>query len=185
MKFFAFAGSLRKDSLNRKLINLAAEAASRHGVEVDLADFAEFDIPLYNGDVEEQQGIPPGVQALGARMADADAYLIAAPEYNYSIAGPLKNAIDWISRMDPVPLADKIAMLLSASTSVVGGERGLLQLRTPLMALRCMLCPRSFVLPLAQEKFDADGNFKDEKWANRLDNALINFIAGAQAMAER
>jgi NAD(P)H-dependent FMN reductase len=184
MKLFAFAGSLRKGSLNHQLIRLAAAAAREQGAEVDLARLADFDIPLYSGDIEEQ-GIPSGVQALGERMAAADAYLIAAPEYNYSIAGPLKNALDWISRLRPVPIADKIAMTLSASPSPVGGERGLLALRTPLMAMGCLICPRGFVLPLAGEKFDPEGNFVDEKWDERLQQALINFLAGAEALCDR
>lgn len=185
MKIFAFAGSLRKGSLNHQLVMLAAAAARDQGAEVEVARLADFDIPLYSGDVEEQQGIPAGVQALGERLAAADAYLIAAPEYNYSIAGPLKNALDWISRVRPQPVADKIAMLLSASPSPVGGERGLLALRTPLMAMRCMICPRNFCLPLAHEQFDADGRFVDEEWDERLQQALINFLVGAEALADR
>ena len=118
-------------------------------------------------------------------MAAADAYLIAAPEYNYSIAGPLKNALDWVSRIRPVPIVDKIAMLLSASPSPVGGERGLIALRTPLMAMRCMICPRNFSVPAAQDKLDAEGKFIDDEWDERLQQALINFLAGAEALSDR
>jgi len=185
MKVFAFAGSLRKGSLNHQLVARAAAAARGQGAEVDLARLSDFDIPLYSGDIEEQQGIPPGVMALGERLAEADAYLIAAPEYNYSIAGPLKNALDWISRIKPVPITDKVAMLLSASPSAVGGERGLLALRTPLMVMGCMICPRCFVLPLAGDKFDAEGGFSDEKWDERLEQALINFLANVEALCDR
>src|SRR4029079_10613610 len=104
MKIFAFAGSLRKDSFNKKLIRYVADVVRANGYGVDLAEFNDFDMPLYNFDVQQSQGIPKGAQALAARITASDAMVIATPEYNYGIPGTLKNAIDWLSRMAPQPL---------------------------------------------------------------------------------
>ena len=95
MRLFAFAASLRRDSLNRKLLRLAEQAAERAGATIDHADFREFDMPLYDGDVEAASGLPPGAQKLRERFLGADAFMIVSPEYNFSIPGTLKNAIDW------------------------------------------------------------------------------------------
>src|SRR5688572_17148243 len=107
MKILAFAASLRKESLNRKLITLAADIARSQGAEVDLAEFGEFDMPLYNGDVDAGQGKPPGAIELQRRIEAADSLMIASPEYNYSMPGTLKNALDWVSRFRPMPTHGK------------------------------------------------------------------------------
>src|SRR5258705_1923799 len=125
MRLFTFAAALRRDSLNRKLLRLAAQAAERAGAIVDLADFHEFDMPLYDGDVEAASGVPAGAQKLRERFLGADAFMIAPPEYNFSMPGTLKNAIDWASRAQPYAWAGKPGLLMSASPSLVGGNRGL------------------------------------------------------------
>src|SRR5262249_12244463 len=132
MKILAFAASLRADSLNKKLLRIAIEAAREAGAEVDHADFREFMMPLYDGDMQTTTGFPEGAQELQRRLDAADGILISSPEYNFSIPGTLKNAIDWVSRMRPVPWRGKSALLLAASTSLAGGIRGLWQLRIPL-----------------------------------------------------
>src|SRR3954468_21415906 len=98
MRILAFAASLRRGSLNRKLVEQAAAIAKKAGAEVHLAEFRDFDMPLYDGDVNEKSGLPPGAEALRQQVEACDALLIATPEYNYSIPGTLKNAIDWVSR---------------------------------------------------------------------------------------
>src|SRR5438046_800336 len=120
MKILAFAASLRAASLNRKLISLAIAAARDAGAEVDHADFHEFDMPVYDGDVEAASGVPPGGLELVRRIAAADALMISTPEYNFGIPGPFKNALDWVSRHKPMPLKGQIGYLLSASPSLVG-----------------------------------------------------------------
>ena len=110
MRVFAFAASLRRDSFNRKLIRLAAQASERAGASVDHADFHEFDMPLYDGDVEAASGIPAGAQKLRERFLSADAFMISTPEYNYSIPGVLKNAIDWVSRATPAAWRRNISL---------------------------------------------------------------------------
>src|SRR4051812_28966438 len=99
MKILAFAASLRKDSYNRKLIAQAARILkATAGVELDHADCREFEMPIYDGDVEDSTGIPTGGQELIRRVKRADAVVISTPEYNGGIPGTLKNAIDWASR---------------------------------------------------------------------------------------
>jgi NAD(P)H-dependent FMN reductase len=102
MKILAFAASLRKDSYNRKLIAQAVEhLKAMPGVDVDHADYREFEMPIYDGDLEDSSGIPAGGLELIKRVQAADAIVISTPEYNGSIPGTLKNAIDWASRTDP------------------------------------------------------------------------------------
>ena len=123
MKLLAFAASLRRESYNRKLILLAVELAREAGVEVDLAEFREFDMPLYNADLQVS-GFPKGTAEMAQRVQRADGMMIASPEYNYSMPGTLKNAIDWVSRMKPMPLRGKHGLLLAASTSLVPVSSG-------------------------------------------------------------
>src|SRR5688572_20318382 len=96
-RILALCGSLRAGSLNRRLLDLAVRAASRAGAEVDPVESQALNLPLYDGDVE-QAGVPEGVAALKSRVASSAGLLIASPEYNHSIPGGLKNALDWLSR---------------------------------------------------------------------------------------
>ncbi|MBO9539491.1 NAD(P)H-dependent oxidoreductase [bacterium] len=182
MKLLAFAASLRTPSLNRKLITLVAEMARARGAEVDLVNFHAFDMPLYDGDIEERSGLPAGAVELVKRIAASDGLIIASPEYNYSIPGPLKNAIDWISRAMPVPLEGKSGLLLSASPSVAGGNRGLWALRIPLEALKTIVYPEMFSLASAHEAFDAQGQLKDAANRQRLEGVLEAYLAMARSL---
>jgi NAD(P)H-dependent FMN reductase len=168
MKLLAFAASLRRDSLNRKLIKVAADLARDSGIEMDLADFHEFDMPLYDADLQASSGFPSGAQEMARRIESADGLMIASPEYNYSMPGTLKNAIDWVSRMKPMPLSGKHGILLAASTSLVGGIRGLWALRVPLEGLGVTLYPSMFALAQGQQAFDEDGKLKDREVQERL-----------------
>lgn len=168
MRLLAFAASLRRESLNRKLIQIAADLARDAGMEVDLADFHEFDMPLYDADLQAASGFPSGARELARRIESADGLMIASPEYNYSLSGTLKNAIDWVSRMKPMPLRGKHGILLAASTSLVGGIRGLWALRVPLEGLGVTLYPDMFGLAQAQQAFDERGKLKDPEVQERL-----------------
>ncbi|MEQ1504457.1 MAG: NAD(P)H-dependent oxidoreductase [Myxococcota bacterium] len=185
MKLLAFSASLRAHSLNRKLILAATELARARGIEVDLAEFRTFDMPMYDGDVDEATGLPPGALALCRRIEAADAVMIASPEYNYSIPGVLKNAIDWVSMADPTPLKGKLGLLLSASPSVVGGIRGLWQLRIPLEGCGMFVHPEMFTVGAAYEAFDAEGRLLDPKAVQRLDRVVGEFRDVVAAMAGR
>lgn len=181
MKLLAFAASLKRESLNRKLIHLTAELARETGVEVDLADFREFDMPLYDADLQGSAGFPPGAQELARRVEAADGLMIASPEYNYSVPGTLKNAIDWVSRMKPMPFRGKHGFLLSASTSLVGGIRGLWALRVPLEGLGVILLPDMFALAQAPQALDERGKLKDAEMQKRL----VDMVKGYLNMARK
>jgi NAD(P)H-dependent FMN reductase len=161
IKVLAFAASARKGSVNKKLIKLAAEFASAKGATVDVAEFSEFDMPLYNGDLEEKSGVPEGALELQRRLAAADALIISAPEYNHSIPGTLKNAIDWVSRVKPSPIAGKACFLLSASPSPFGGIRCVMATREPLEGLGMIVHPDTFCLIKAPQAFDESGKISD------------------------
>src|SRR4051812_43988808 len=121
LRVLACAGSLRKASFNRKLIAATVERARAYGAEVDLFDLAEIPMPLYDGDLEEASGLPSGAVELRRRVAAADAVIIATPEYNGSLPGVLKNAIDWTSRPPSQPWRGKVGLTLAASVSGAGG----------------------------------------------------------------
>jgi NAD(P)H-dependent FMN reductase len=183
MRLFAFAAALRRDSLNRKLLRLAAAGAERAGATLDLADFHEFDMPLYDGDVETTSGVPAGAQKLRERFLAADAFMIVSPQYNCSIPGTLKNAVDWVTRVNPVAWLGKPGLLLSASPSLVGGNRGLWALRVPLEATGAHLYPGMFSLSAAHQAFDDAGALKDAKLAARLEKTVAAFLVTARAIA--
>jgi NAD(P)H-dependent FMN reductase len=183
MKLLAFAASLRTGSWNRKLIAAAVEIATGSGVEVDLADFHEFDMPIYDADLQAATGIPAGAQELGRRVAAAHGLMIASPEYNFSLPGTLKNAIDWVSRLKPMPLRGKSGLLLSASNSPVGGIRGLWQLRIPLEGLGVTLYPDMYALPWAKEQFDEGGRLKELERQERLVKTVGAYLEMARKLA--
>lgn len=182
MKVLAFAASLRKTSLNRKLIERAAELARAEHAEVDLAEFSEFDMPLYDGDIDQSQGLPKGAQELKRRVEAASALIISVPEYNYSIPGTLKNAIDWVSRARPMPWRGRSVFLMSASPSPMGGIRGLWQTRIPLEGCGAIVFPDMFALAHANAAFDEAGRLKDPALAARLEKEIVGFLRLAEAL---
>lgn len=184
MKLLAFAASLRRESFNRKLIQLAVDLARDAEIEVDLADFRDFGMPLYDADLQAGSGFPSGARELARRIESVDGLMIASPEYNYSIPGTLKNAIDWVSRMKPMPLSGKHGVLLAASTSLVGGIRGLWALRVPLEGLNVTLYPGMFALAQAQQAFDERGKLKDPAVQERLAKLAAGyFVMGRKLSA--
>ena len=176
MRLLAFAASLRRASWNRRLIAIAAAAAERLGAVIDSADFHEFDVPLFDGDVLAASGVPPGALELARRVTRADGVMIASPEYNFSLPGTIKNLIDWLSRIKPVPLRGKTAMLLSASNSQVGGIRGLWQLRIPLEGLGMIVSPDMYALPWADRAFDEEGHLKEKERQVRLEEMIAGYV---------
>lgn len=183
MKLLAFAASLRQGSHNRKLIQLAAGIAREHGAEVDLAEFHEFAMPLYDADLQAREGIPAGARALADRIGVARGLLLASPEYNYSLPGTLKNAIDWVSRIRPVPLRGKSCFLLAASNGQVGGLRGLWQLRIPLEGLGMLVYPDMYSLPWAEKSFDESGGLRESERLERLRTMLSGYLEMVRKLA--
>ena len=184
VRLLAFAASLRRGSLNRRLLAPAVEIARAHGADLDVAEFAEFDMPLFNHDVQEGAGFPAGAQEFARRIAAADGLMIASPEYNYSLPGTLKNAIDWVSRMKPMPFRGKTAFLMAASGGLVGGIRGLWQLRIPLEGCGVVVYPDMFPLSNAPHAFDDAGGLKDATLRERLERQIAGYLRMAAALKQ-
>ena len=175
-----FAASLRAESLNVKLANLVARAAAAGGAAVDLASMHDFAVPGYDGDAEAAGGIPAGALALKERLEANDAFIIVSPEYNASMPGVLKNLIDWTSRFRPQPFDARHCLLLSASPSLAGGNRGLWSLRMPLEHLGARVFPDMFSLSMAHKAFAGD-DLADAALRARLDKTLQAFLSLAEA----
>jgi NAD(P)H-dependent FMN reductase len=180
LKLLVFAASLRADSLNRKLAALAARVATEQGASVDLASMHDFDVPFYDGDLEATAGIPPGAAALRDRLVASDALVIASPEYNASMPGLLKNLIDWTSRFRPQPFDGRHALLMSASPSLVGGNRGLWSLRVPFEHLGTRVFPDMFSLSMAHKAL-ANDDIADPALRARFDKTIQSFLSLAEA----
>lgn len=158
-----FGASLRRGSLNDRLASLAASIVEANGGTVDRAEFREFDAPSYDQDVENEEGFPSGVEEFRRRLLEVDAFIIASPEYNASMPGNLKNLIDWASRYRPQPFKGKHGLLMSASPSMAGGNRGLWALRIPLEHLGAHIYPDMFSLAQAHQAFTDEGRISDPK----------------------
>jgi NAD(P)H-dependent FMN reductase len=180
VKVLVFASSLRTDSLNRKLASLAARIAKNTGAEVDVADMRDFDVPSYNGDVEKTQGIPRGAQELKRHLDASDAFILVSPEYNASMPGVLKNLIDWTSRFRPQPFDGKHGLLMSASPSMAGGNRGLWAARIPLEHLGARVYPDMFSLAMAHKAM-TDGEIADPALRSRFQKTIEAFLSLAEA----
>mgnify|MGYP005813998305 CR=1 FL=1 len=180
LKVLVFGASLRADSLNRKLAALAARIAEESGATVDHASMREFDVPSYDGDAEQAQGIPKGAEELRRRLLECDAFIVSSPEYNGSMPGMFKNLIDWTSRYRPQPFDGKHGLLLSASPSMVGGNRGLWALRMPLEHLGARIYPDMFSLAQAHKAL-VDGEIVDPSLRARFEKNLQAFLSLAEA----
>jgi chromate reductase len=176
LRFLVFAASLRNDSLNARLAELAARIIEKNGSKVDLANMSEFDCPSYNQDVEHKNALPVGAEQFRKRLMENDAFIISSPEYNASMPGNLKNVIDWVSRYRPQPFNERHALLMSASPSMVGGNRGLWSLRIPLEHLGTRVFPDMFSLATAHNAFTQDGNLNNTTLAERFEDNLVAFM---------
>ena len=158
-----FAASLRSGSLNHRLALLAARAITDRGGVVDLAHQSEFDAPSYDEDVQASVGFPEAAERFRARLRSSDAFVIASPEYNGSLPGVLKNAIDWVSRPPDQPFAEKPIGIMGASTSLLGTGRMQYHLRQACVFLDAhpLNKPEVFVTRAA-EKFDENLRLIDE-----------------------
>ncbi|MFE3325682.1 NADPH-dependent FMN reductase [Streptomyces sp. NPDC059176] len=181
LRVFVLSGSSRAGSVNSRLASLVASLVEEAGAAVDLARLRDFETPVYDGDVEAAHGQPEGAAALRDRIGAAHALVIASPEYNASVPGPVKNAIDWVSRFRPQPFKDKQAMLVSASPSMVGGNRGLWALRVPLEHLGARVYPDMFSLAAAHQAFTDDGDLADAGLRERLAATVDSFLGLVEA----
>lgn len=166
-KILALSGSARKGSWNQKLVEIAAAGASDAGAEVHVLDIGEYELPVFNEDIENE-GTPENATKLKTLFVEHDGLLIASPEYNSSISPLLKNVIDWVSRPaegEPplVAYTNKVASLMSASPGGLGGLRGLVHVRAILGNIGVTVLPKQVAVSKAFEAFDERGSLKDDK----------------------
>jgi len=186
-RILVFAGSARRDSLNKKLARAAAQFAREAGAEATFVDLDDFPMPLYHGDLEADSGTPANALKLRGMFLAHDALLIASPEHNASMTALLKNTIDWLSRdvgdgkgdaAGLAPWRGKVAGLLAASPGGFGGIRALPHLRQVLSALGVTVLGAQVAVPKAHEAFAADGAIADERVAKSV-RALAAAVADA------
>lgn len=179
-KILAFSGSTRQDSLNKKLLNEAVETARKSNAKVLVVDLKDFPMPYYDGDTEQNEGMPQKAKELRQLMIQNQIIFIASPEYNSSLSAVLKNVIDWASRSEQKgssreAFKDKIFVIMSASTGSTGGARGLVHLRAIIENVGGKVFTQQFTLPNANDAFDEQGHLKDPK----LKADLNQFIQSA------
>ena len=164
LTLLGISGSLRRDSTNRFLLREAARLfGAAQYVEADLR------IPLYDGDVEDESGIPDAVQALADQIAAADGVMISTPEYNKGPSGVLKNALDWVSRAEKNPWADKPVAVMSAAAGRAGGERAQMILRGYILPFHPrMLSGPEVHLAACYEAFDDSGKLISDQYTKTL-----------------
>jgi chromate reductase, NAD(P)H dehydrogenase (quinone) len=180
LNVLVLAASLRSGSLNRTLAEVAARVAERSGATVDRASMRDFDVPLYDGDLQDNDGVPRGALEFQRRLVACDALIVASPEYNRSAPGILKNLIDWTSRLRPQPFDGRHGLLMSASPSLSGGNHGLWALRVPLEHLGARIFPDMFSLATAHKAF-ADGELADATLRQRFEQNVLAFLSLAEA----
>ena len=181
LNVLGISGSLRRDSYNRKALQVAKRFAADAGAEVSEADLKELALPIYDGDLEAQ-GLPESVLRLKAAVEATDVLLLASPEYNHSISGALKNAIDWLSRRKN-SLDGKVAAVFGASTGLFGTSRGQIHLRQTLTALNVTVIPQPQVhIGAAADAFLPDGSFKNPKTAEVLQRLVARALKTASQL---
>jgi chromate reductase, NAD(P)H dehydrogenase (quinone) len=186
MKLLVFAGSTRQNSYNRRLAKTVAEMARGSGAEVTHIELADFDVPMYNADLEAR-GTPADVMKLKQITYEHPAWIICTPEYNASYPALVKNTLDWISspvKSDPVWNDDfrstrgKVVGMLSASPGALGGLRSQSHLAPLLLNLQCWVAPKNFALGRAADAFDAQGSLVAEA-ARKKVQAVIDQVIWA------
>ncbi len=186
MKILVFAGSIRKDSLHRKLARAATRRLEQAGLDVTLADLRDYPMPMYDGDLEAA-GMPAEARAFRELLGQHDVFVIASPEYNGSFSGLLKNAVDWTSRgvlpgeRPGTVFRGKVAALLSASPGPNGGRRGLRHLTELLQMVGVEVLPVQVAISSANEAFDDAGALRRaedvtalDRLAEALEQRLVN-----------
>ena len=182
VKVLGICGSLRKGSYNRAAMRAASELLP-DDVSLTIAEIA--DIPLYNEDVR-QAGFPPPVQRLREAIAGVDALLFATPEYNYSVSGVLKNAIDWASRPPDQPFNAKPVAIMGATAGLWGTSRAQYHLRQSCVFLNMLPINKPEVLiAQAQNKFDAEGRLTDQTTRDLLAQLLVALRDWTRRLAPR
>lgn len=182
MKLLAFSASLRTDSLNYKLIRQIASSIESQGDHtVMVINLNDFELPFYNGDIEEEIGLPENAKKFKEILNHMDGLVISCPEYNGGISAVMKNFIDWVSRKGDdteakLAFKEKIAYIACATTSQGGGKRGLNVLRMILGNVGVKVATSQFGLATADQFFNADGDITEERVKNELDQSVGEFL---------
>ncbi len=166
-KILAFSGSARTNSFNKMLVKIAAQGSEEAGVEVSFFDFKDFPMSFYDGDFAEQHYFDPNAKKFKEMIRNHNGFLIASPEFNNSLSGILKNAIDWATVPEEGERSyevfrGKVAGLLSSSPGSLGGIRGLEHLRSILSNIQVMVMPEQFDVPFSIKAFNEDGLLVNE-----------------------
>ncbi len=186
-KILAFAGSLRKNSFNKKLVQYAASLAQSKGAHLEYVDLSDLNLPLYNGDIEDQ-GFPKSVHDLKQKMIGSTGFMIACPEYNGSITAALKNMIDWASRPEPdeaplIAFRGKVVSLMACSPGALGGIRGLPHNRTILSGIGCLVLPTMVAVSKVHEVLGEDGVPQTDFVQNQLNKLVDEHIDYTKKLA--
>lgn len=188
-KILAFAGSLRQQSWNKKLVQIAAAGARTATAEVTYIDLHDFPMPMFNQDIEDATGMDPNGQRFKDLLAAHDGWLIASAEYNSSITAALKNALDWASRRstatEPALSAfqNKVAVIMSASPGALGGLRSLVHLRAILGNLGVIVLPEQKAVPNAAQAFAADGTLRDAALQQTIEQLGTRLVTVCQRLS--
>ncbi|BCL76125.1 oxidoreductase [Jeongeupia sp. HS-3] len=189
VRLLAFSASTRIASFNRKLIAIGAQAARDAGAEVTLIDLLDYDLPLYNGDLEARDGLPDAAARLQQQFAAHHGLLLSTPEYNGMFPPLLKNTLDWVSRADASGqsglrfLEGKVAGLLSASPGGLGGLRSLIVSRQYLSNLGFLVIPQQQAISAAHQAFDEGGalhELRSQAGVEKVAHALVKLAQQTQ-----
>ena len=181
-RILAFSGSARRDSYNQMLVRIAAYGAKAAGATTTVVDLQDYPLPIFNEDLEQEDGPPENAVKLKQLFLAHDGLLIASPEYNSSISPLLKNAIDWVSRPSEgeprlAAYQNKTAVLMSTSPGALGGLRGLVHVRAILSSIGVLVLPDQTAIPNALEAFDESGNLKDKRRQEHVVNLGADLAA--------
>jgi NAD(P)H-dependent FMN reductase len=188
LKILVIPGSLRTGSLNAKLAAVAAHALALEGAEVSRISLSDFPLPIYDGDLQAKSGVPKHALNLKRMMAAHHGVLIVTPEYNSSVPALLKNAIDWVSRVQDVHEArgqvfrGRVFAIASASGGRLGGARALAALRLILSACHAQVIPNQFALAFAEDAYDEMDRLKNMADADALKALARQLIDVSQRM---
>ena len=189
-KILFLAGSVRKGSINKTLASLAANMAEDAGADVTLIDLKDYEMPIYNGDLEKEQGLPENAKKLKQLFIEHDGFFIASPEYNSSYSALLKNTIDWLSRPhkdNELPLSaykGKVAALGATSPGALGGLRGLVALRMLLGNIGVTVIPPQIAIAAGFKAFDSEGKLVDDNQQKMLRSVVDELIRVADRLIE-
>ncbi|MEZ5738674.1 MAG: NAD(P)H-dependent oxidoreductase [Burkholderiaceae bacterium] len=184
VRILCMAASLRRASLNKKLARACAVSAELLGAHARVVDLRDYPMPLYDGDIEAADGVPATAALLAGQVIEADALIIASPEYNGGPPAVLKNSLDWMTRLgkaDGEPagrtvLALKPTLLVSASPGALGGLRGSIVARLMLSQMGLQLLPMTVAVGQAGQAFSPDGQLTDGSLQRSMESAIQQLI---------